>query len=125
MEGGVGAVARPAELLGVRSHQLGVDALAAGVAEARPGAGLVAEGVEGVADDLRVLAGSEQAEDLDLGGAEPAGQALGLAQQQLAGTLVPAPSRFSSRPARRMSIWRQTNTSCSWVTGATASISSM
>jgi hypothetical protein len=53
VKGGVGAVARPPELLGVRAHQLRVDALAARIAETRAGACLVAERIEGVTYDLR------------------------------------------------------------------------
>jgi hypothetical protein len=91
VEGGVGSVVRPTDLLGVWPHQRRIDALAAGIADPRSGAPLVAKRIECVADHLRVLARAQEAEDPDLGRAEPAREALGLAQKKLAGALVATP----------------------------------
>jgi hypothetical protein len=50
----------------------------------------VAGRIEGVSDHLAVLPRTQQAEYLYLGGAESAGQALDLAEEELAGALFAA-----------------------------------
>ena len=90
MDRRVGAVGAPGALVGERPHQRRLDALALGLPERRAGASVAAEGVEGVAEHLRVLPGTQDAEDGQLRQREPLGEALGLAQQKLAGCLLAA-----------------------------------
>jgi hypothetical protein len=92
---------RPRDLGPERTHQRRVDGFALSLSEGGTGSALMTKGVEGVTDHLRVLAWRQQAKDGHLGARQSLRQGLGLAHQELAGSLDAAAEALSPVAARR------------------------